>query len=482
MPKWYFKVKGYLVGTNTGEPIRRISIIATSSVREGESPHRCRATGPIATTENDGRFSTWYVTDGAEGMPVAPDGIELFLERPDGAWGMLPVRVSTSSVIALEENVMTIALGAVAIDPAEFPAPAPTASELAEAIGNPRLASWDRCAADLRSKSKTELLVVPSFSAAAALVAHCPTAMSLPFVDDLSNGPLADHFEADSWVTLRSQYWQGLTAESGSAELLSLFQECTALMFTAISQCHRLTIWISNNLQDFLLLAFIVSASSAFGANRHDLHVVFVDYDMQSGRRIGSLNELWPSQLEPWISKAQAINDVDRSLLQLAWSAVSSADPAHLSNVVASIDEGTYGCSSKLGIYLRRYPSARNGLNAIDGELLAACSAEATKAARIVAEVLGSRVDSGDHIGDLALFARLLKLGDPALRKPLLNLTGDLRHLRSTQAQLTDFGAAVLAGSKNTIAANGIDEQIGGARLCPPDVWCLDMDGALIRQ
>lgn len=482
MPKWYFKVNGYLVDTNTGEPIRRISIIATSGVRDGESRHRSCATGPIAITETDGRFSTWYVTEGAEGIPSAPDGMALFLERPDGAWGRLPVGVSASSVVALEENVMTIALGAVAIDPAAFPEPALIASNLAENTVNPRLTSWMRCAAELQSKSKTELLLVPSFSAAAALVAHCPTAMSLPFADDLSHGPLANHFEAEFWVTLRSRYWQTLTAESGAAEMVSLCQECTALLFTAISQCQGLTVWISNNLQDFLLLAFIVSASSTHGADLRDLKVVFVDFDMKSGRRIGSLNEFWPAQLEPWVSQAQALSDVDRGLLQLAWSAVSSADPAYLANVAASIDEGTYGCSSKLAIYLQRYPSVRNGLNAIDEELLAACGTEATKAARIIGEVLGLRGDSGDQIGDLVLFARLLKLGDPALRKPLLNLTGDLQHLRSTQATLTDFGAAVLAGSENAIAVNGIDEQIGGARLRPPGVWCRNMDGALIRQ
>lgn len=480
MSKWYFKVNGHLVDVNTGAPIRRISIIATSGIGEGDTPHRSWATGPIAISETGGRFSTWYVTEGADAIPDTPDSVALFLERPDGNWGRLLVSVAADSVAALEENVMTIALGPVAIDPAAFPAPAPAASHPPGNTANPLLTSWQRCAAELGSK--TELLVVPSYSAAAALVAHCPMAMSLPFADDLSHGPLANHFEAEFWVTLRSRYWQTLTAESGAAEMVSLCQECTALLFTAISQCQGLTVWISNNLQDFLLLAFIVSASSTHGADLRDLKVVFVDFDMKSGRRIGSLNEFWPAQLEPWVSQAQALSDVDRGLLQLAWSAVSSADPAYLANVAASIDEGTYGCSSKLAIYLQRYPSVRNGLNAIDEELLAACGTEATKAARIIGEVLGLRGDSGDQIGDLVLFARLLKLGDPALRKPLLNLTGDLQHLRSTQATLTDFGAAVLAGSENAIAVNGIDEQIGGARLRPPGVWCRNMDGALIRQ
>ena len=124
MSKWYFKVNGHLVDVNTGAPIRRISIIATSGIGEGDTPHRSWATGPIAISETGGRFSTWYVTEGADAIPDTPDSVALFLERPDGNWGRLLVSVAADSVAALEENVMTIALGPVAIDPAAFPAPA----------------------------------------------------------------------------------------------------------------------------------------------------------------------------------------------------------------------------------------------------------------------------------------------------------------------------------------------------------------------
>lgn len=479
MPKWYFKVNGNLVDVNTGAPIRRISIIAKSGIREGDSPHRSCATGPIAITEANGQFSTWYVTEGADGVPAMPDGMDLFLKRPDGNWGRLAVGVTANSVVAIEESVMTIALGFIAIDHSAFPDPAPTPANLPDNSVNPLVQNWKQRAAELRPE--TELLVVPSSATAAVLSAHCPTAMRIPFADDLSHGPLVARIEAESWVTLRSGYWQDRSTNESYMEVNNAFRDCTALLFLAISQCDQMTVWISNSLQDFLFLAFIASARNAHGADRRNLNIVFVDYDMQSGRRIGSVDELWPSQLAPWVSKAQAINDIDRGLLQLAWSAITSADSGYLSSVATSIDEGTYGCRSKLGAYLQRYPGARSGLSAIDEALLAACRTEGTKAARIVGEVLGSTADKGDRTGDLVLFARLLKLGDPALRKPLLNLTGDLRYLRSTAASLTDFGAAVLAESENAITTNGIDEQIGGARLAPSNVWCRDTNGLLIR-
>lgn len=480
MSKWYFKVNGSLVDLKTGAPIQRIAIIATSGVREGDSPHRSRGVGPTAVTEADGQFSTWYVTEGAEGVPTMPDGVALFLKRPDGDWGNLAVGLTANLVVAVEENVMTIALGTVVIDPSAFPAPAPTPADLPDNSVNPLVQNWKQRAAEIRSD--TDLLIVPSSPTADMLSAHCPTAMRIPFADDLSHGPLVAQVGTESWVTLRSRYWQDISTNESYTELNSAFRDRIELLFLAISQCDQMTVWISNSLQDFLFLAFIVSARDAHGAGRRNLSIVFVDYDMQSGRRIGSLGELWPSQLAPWVSKAQAINDVDRCLLQRAWSAITSADPGYLSSVAASVDEGAYGCRSKLAAYLQRYPSARSGLSAIDEALLAACSTEETKAARIIAEVLGSMADKGDRIGDLVLFARLLKLGDPVLRKPLLNLTGDLRHLGSTVASLTDFGAAVLAGSENAIAANGIDEQIGGARLCLSNVWYRATDGLLIRQ
>lgn len=236
MSKWYFKVNGHLVDVNTGAPIRRISIIATSGIGEGDTPHRSWATGPIAISETGGRFSTWYVTEGADAIPDTPDSVALFLERPDGNWGRLLVSVAADSVAALEENVMTIALGPVAIDPAAFPAPAPAASHPPGNTANPLLTSWQRCAAELGSK--TELLVVPSYSAAAALVAHCPMAMSLPFADDLSHGPLTNHLAGDSWVTLRSHYWHSLTTERDSAELLSCQSASNSFQVTASNFCQ----------------------------------------------------------------------------------------------------------------------------------------------------------------------------------------------------------------------------------------------------
>ena len=130
---------------------------------------------------------------------------------------------------------------------------------------------------------------------------------------------------------------------------------------------------------------------------------------------------------------------------------------------------------------LRRYPAKQTGLAYWDFELLRKTREQGPKAARIIAYAMTEDFYDGDLTGDWYLFGRLLRLGDSRLPKPLLTLTGDIRHMRHTEAALTPFGQAVLDGREANFPANPIDDWAGGVHLSSitGNVWLND-NGRLI--
>ena len=68
-------------------------------------------------------------------------------------------------------------------------------------------------------------------------------------------------------------------------------------------------------------------------------------------------------------------------------------------------------------------------------------------------------------VGDWYLFSRLRRLADPALRAPLVALSGDPTSMRSCEATVTDVGRAVFDGSENFVRLNGIDDWVLGVHL-----------------
>ncbi len=88
-----------------------------------------------------------------------------------------------------------------------------------------------------------------------------------------------------------------------------------------------------------------------------------------------------------------------------------------------------------------------------------------------------------DHVGDGWLYARMLRLADPALREPVLEITGSRVAYHDTEVRLTPFGQRVLDGKANFVDANGIDDWVFGVHLQSEAgrVW-FHRDGDLVRR
>jgi hypothetical protein len=104
-----------------------------------------------------------------------------------------------------------------------------------------------------------------------------------------------------------------------------------------------------------------------------------------------------------------------------------------------------------------------------DFTLLTEVRSHGPKAARVIGHTIGDFWDDADLVGDLYLFGRLLRLGDPQLPAPLLEISGDRANMRDVQVALTPFGLDVLEGKASNYPANPIDDWAAGVKLSSAD-------------
>ena len=120
-------------------------------------------------------------------------------------------------------------------------------------------------------------------------------------------------------------------------------------------------------------------------------------------------------------------------------------------------------------LLLRRYPDKRSGVPWWDFTLLTEVRSHGPKAARVIGHTIGDFWDDADLVGDHYLFGRLLRLGDPQLPAPLLEISGDRANMRDVQVALTPFGLDVLEGKASNYPTNPIDDWAAGVKLSSAD-------------
>ena len=132
-------------------------------------------------------------------------------------------------------------------------------------------------------------------------------------------------------------------------------------------------------------------------------------------------------------------------------------------------------------LLLRRFPDRRSGVPWWDFVLLTEVRSRGPRAIRVIGHTMGSCYDAADLIGDHYLFGRLLRLGDPQLPVPLLEISGDRANMRDVQVALTPFGLDVLEGNASNYPANPIDDWASGVKLSSADgVLWFNAGGTLV--
>jgi hypothetical protein len=282
--------------------------------------------------------------------------------------------------------------------------------------------------------------------------------------DRLSDGPLFDFSSLEEWKTRRFSFWRSVF--DGHAWHGELYGDPAAL-----GKARTIVLWLDTCLDSQLMLAWLPALLRAVGASPERVELVQA-----------SIGRPEPKPLEGH-APPTPLSREDLAEVRRVWEALVAPEPDALVEVLRSDWPSLPHFKRALRSLLLRYPERSSGVNAAELMLLEQAREGTPKAARVIGHVLGEMFRGPDACGDAWLFRRLLRLGDPSLPHPALELHGSTEAYRFVNVRLTPFGARVLAGEANFVDANGIDDRVAGVHLqsAAGQVWFHD-DGRLVRR
>lgn len=298
--------------------------------------------------------------------------------------------------------------------------------------------------------------------------------------DVLSVGPTPRCNDVASWCEVRRAFWSTL--------LPDFTEEPTPADPGFVGECERLrgaervTIWAATGLNEQLFIAHVLHRAEALNVETRKIRLVqFETRRNRPATRVvgtGELNEQLMSEFpDPVSLSAAAIQDY-----RAAWDALTSPDPTLIEGFGARNPSASTWLKQAMQLLLRHFPDKRTGLSFWDFALLTEVRERGPNAARVIGHTIVNHWDDGDLAGDLTLFARLLRLSDPKLPAPLLEITGDRRNMRGTGVALAPFGLDVLEGRASSYPTNPIDDWVAAVKLSSAQgaLW-FNEGGRLVR-
>lgn len=298
--------------------------------------------------------------------------------------------------------------------------------------------------------------------------------------DVLSCGPTPACASLEAWKAMRGEYWRSVVRDGVDEHVDSQLNLLDNL--ARLRESERVTIWAATSLSEQLFVAHVIHRAIDTDIDPAQIHIV--QFETLPSRKanvlgMGALNE---QQIRAHPEPVPLAADTLRHYRD-AWTAMTSPDPTRIEHFADSHADAGPWLKRALQLMLRRFPDEQSGLPYWDFMLLAATREHGPKSARVIANTMTRQWDDADLTGDVYLFGRLLRLGSPALVRPLLEITGNGIDMRHTEVRLTSFGLEVLDGRTSNRAANPIDDWAAGVRLSSTrgDVW-FNVAGRLVRR
>jgi hypothetical protein len=291
--------------------------------------------------------------------------------------------------------------------------------------------------------------------------------------DVLSCGPTPLCNDLKSWCDVRRAFWNSVAPGSAAdpqAADFGLLGERERLV-----KAEQVTLWAATGLNEQLFIAHVLHRAKEWGIDPRKIRLVQFETLRNRTARVlgtGELNEQNMSEHpEPAAISTDALRDY-----RAAWIALTSPDPVLVERFSESHPTANEWLRRAMPLLLRRFPDKRCGVPWWDFVLLAEVRSHGPRAVRVIGYTMGSCWDDADLVGDFYLFGRLLRLGDPQLPVPLLEISGDRTNMRDVQVTLTPFGLDVLEGRASNYPTNPIDDWAAGVKLSSTDgaLWFND--------
>ncbi len=283
-------------------------------------------------------------------------------------------------------------------------------------------------------------------------------------------GPVPGDLPEDDFCKVRAESLSNLPGMAVTYE--SILEGCRARynMLASAGKHEEVVLWFDSCMFDQTIMIHVIDLCAKYNWPDTKLSLICVDQ---------GLGGLSPDELITLLDPRHTITPDEISLAHTAWKAFTSDDPKEIEDVLQGDCAALPFLRDALLRHLEQYPSASNGLNRTQHQILSVVEKGTEKLIDIFRAVLD--MEQCPFMGDTYLWARIEELAGQ--KKPLLKLDGPgriLNHLeidpedyvpltrkqlQQWDVSLTDAGRSVLAGKQDHIQLNGIDRWLGGVHL-----------------
>jgi hypothetical protein len=230
----------------------------------------------------------------------------------------------------------------------------------------------------------------------------------------------------------------------------------------------EVVLWFEHDLFCQINLLYLLDwfAQRELGTTRLSLIFVGEYPGLPNFRGLGELN---PDQMESLFPGRREVSSAEFNLAKAAWAAYRSPDPNAIEVVLETDTSAMPFLKQALRLHLQRFPFVRNGLSRIQNRGLEFIQDGSHKFVELFPRFGNAEPRYG--LGDAQFWMALRKISE--VRQPLLKVSnsdafnGTLSPERMHEAtfEMTETGAAVLAGQADFVEINGLDSWLGGVHL-----------------
>ncbi|WP_421723646.1 DUF1835 domain-containing protein [Bauldia sp.] len=231
-------------------------------------------------------------------------------------------------------------------------------------------------------------------------------------------------------------------------------------------------LWFEHDLYDQLQVVQILSVLA--GDNRTD-RVTFVQAD-------DFIATQRPDTVLRFAEKARPIDAADLQFGAALWADLAASTPRPTVSKLPEVPAGFPFLGPALRRFLEELPG-KNGLSRTETTILTLIDQGIHEPIRVFPETLAA--EEAAFMGDNTFFAivdDLLGAPTPLITgvDRIVNVADQIDHLRSSRLSLTEAGRAVLGGTADHVALDGVNRWWAGTRLEGRDVWRYDRDAAAL--
>ncbi len=288
------------------------------------------------------------------------------------------------------------------------------------------------------------------------------------FREALAGGPTPLMRDGGDWRKIRARHLSESYGVDRQECELELEQQENKL--ASFSDHEEVVLWFEHDLFCQVNLLYLLHWFSQRQLDHTKLSLVCIDrFPGAPGFR--GLGELGADQLASLFPDRKPVEQATLESARSAWQSYCSSFPTDVEQASQADTPGLPFLSAALRAHLRRFPSIRNGLGAIENLSLELVRSGANDFMKLFSRFAEAEPSYGFGDAQFALvLTRLLSAKHPALTTTGTNgniqtPAPTLETLRSANFEITDFGLSTLRGEVDFVSLNGLDTWLGGVHL-----------------